>query len=72
MQFSVLPAATRKFYAPLETPTLAMAIVAENSGHGSAIAAPIAGSVLRRVFLPDTSSASRPPIVPAPADSVTD
>ena len=59
-------------FAPLETPTIAMAIVSENSGHGSAVAAPIAGYVLRKLFLPDTTGTLRPPAVTAPADTVTD
>ena len=59
-------------FAPLETPVLAMAIVSENSGHGSAVAAPIAGYVLRKRFLPDTTAAIRPPALTAPADTVTD
>jgi penicillin-binding protein 2 len=41
-------------YAPAEAPTIAMAFVVENSGHGGSIAAPIARQVLARIFLPDT------------------
>lgn len=41
-------------YAPADAPTIALAIVAENSGHGGTICAPIAGHVLRRLFLPDS------------------
>src|SRR5207245_2860112 len=59
-------------FAPLEAPTIAMAIVAENSGHGGAISAPIAGYVLRKLFLPDTTAAIRPPAVTAPADTIAD
>lgn len=60
-------------FAPMESPTVAMAIVAENSGHGGSIAAPIANHVLKRVFLADSTSA--PPVVPkvvSPADTVGD
>jgi penicillin-binding protein 2 len=39
-------------YAPADHPTIAMAIVAENSGHGGSVAAPIAGRVLTRLFAP--------------------
>ena len=31
-----------------------LAVVVENSGHGGSIAAPLAGEVLRRLFLPDS------------------
>ena len=51
-------------YAPAEHPTIAMAIVVENSGHGGSVAAPIAGRVLRRLFLPD-SLQTRVPVVAA-------
>jgi len=59
-------------YAPYDAPRLALAIVAENSGHGGSVAAPIAGHVLRRVLLGDsTHVAPRPPQRgSAPADSI--
>jgi penicillin-binding protein 2 len=41
-------------YAPAESPRIAMAVVIENSGHGGSVAAPIAGAVLRDMFLPDS------------------
>jgi penicillin-binding protein 2 len=41
-------------YAPADAPTIAMAFVIENSGHGGSIAAPRAGVVLRTLFLPDS------------------
>ena len=41
-------------YAPAEKPVIALAFVIENSGHGGSIAAPMAGLVLRRLFLPDS------------------
>jgi penicillin-binding protein 2 len=41
-------------FAPLENPTIALAIVAENSGHGSEWAAPVAGALFRYMFLPDS------------------
>jgi penicillin-binding protein 2 len=61
-------------FAPLEAPTIAMAIVAENSGHGSEWAAPVAGSLLRQVFLPDTGSvaAKAARVAPVPVDTTAD
>ncbi len=41
-------------YAPADTPRVAVAIVVENAGHGGSIAAPRAGEMLRRLFLPDS------------------
>jgi penicillin-binding protein 2 len=41
-------------YAPADKPTIAIAFVIENSGHGGSIAAPRAGQVLRTLFLPDS------------------
>jgi penicillin-binding protein 2 len=41
-------------YAPADNPTIALAFVVENSGHGGSIAAPRAGKVLQRVLLPDS------------------
>ncbi|HKQ56639.1 MAG TPA: penicillin-binding protein 2 [Candidatus Eisenbacteria bacterium] len=41
-------------YAPADRPTIAIAVVVENSGHGGSIAAPVAGAVLKRLFLPDS------------------
>ena len=41
-------------YAPAEAPTVAVAIVVENAGHGGSIAAPRAGAMLRALFLPDS------------------
>ena len=40
--------------APADDPTIVLAVVVENSGHGGSIAAPLAGEVLRRLFLPDS------------------
>lgn len=52
-------------YAPADNPTIALAIVAENSGHGGSICAPIAAHVLRRVLLRDSLATLPPPrIVP--------
>jgi penicillin-binding protein 2 len=61
-------------FAPMESPTIAMAIVAENSGHGSDWAAPVAGALLRQVFLPDSLGVSErsPRAVVAPVDSAAD
>jgi len=41
-------------YAPAEDPVIGLAFVIENSGHGGSVAAPMAGHVLRRLFLPDS------------------
>lgn len=41
-------------YAPAENPEIALAFVIENSGHGGSVAAPKAGRVLSRLFLPDS------------------
>ena len=41
-------------YAPADSPRVALAVVAENSGHGGSVAAPIAGRVLARLMLPDS------------------
>ena len=42
-------------YAPAERPTIALAFVIENSGHGGSVAAPMAGAVLRHLFAPDST-----------------
>jgi penicillin-binding protein 2 len=54
-------------YAPVDSPRVAVAIVVENAGHGGSIAAPRAGAMLRRLFLPD--SLQRPAVRRAPRDS---
>lgn len=36
--------------APLDNPVIAVAVVVENAGHGGAVAAPIAGDILRYYF----------------------
>ena len=41
-------------YAPAEKPVIGLAFVIENSGHGGSVAAPMAGAVLRRLFVPDS------------------
>ncbi|MEO5616454.1 MAG: penicillin-binding protein 2 [Candidatus Eisenbacteria bacterium] len=43
-------------YAPADSPTVAMAFVIENAGHGGSVAAPLAGQVLRRVLAHDTTA----------------
>jgi penicillin-binding protein 2 len=43
-------------YAPADHPTIAMAFVAENSGHGGSVCAPLAARVLRRMLLGDSLS----------------
>jgi penicillin-binding protein 2 len=47
-------------YAPVENPSVVLAFVIENSGHGGSIAAPMAGQVLARLFLPDTTHKATP------------
>ena len=37
-------------YAPAEKPQIAVAVIVENGGHGSSVAAPIAQQVLSRYF----------------------
>jgi penicillin-binding protein 2 len=62
-------------YAPVEQPTIALAIVVENSGHGGSIAAPLAGRVLRRLLLPDSLQAKvhiAAPVDTSAADSTGD
>ncbi len=51
-------------YAPADAPRIALAVVAENSGHGGSVAAPVAGHVLRRVLLGDSTRVA--PARPAP------
>lgn len=51
-------------YAPADHPTIAMAIVVENGGHGGSTCAPMAAHVLRAMFLPDSL---RPKVMPPPA-----
>ena len=53
-------------YAPTDHPVIAMAMVAENSGHGGTICAPLAARVLRAVLLGDSLAVVRNP---APRDT---
>jgi penicillin-binding protein 2 len=55
-------------YAPADHPTIALAFVVENSGHGGSVAAPLAGQALRRLFLPD-SLQGRVKVAAVPADT---
>ena len=55
-------------YAPADKPVIGLAFVIENSGHGGSIAAPKAGAVLRRLFLPDSLQREVKP-VPLAADT---
>jgi penicillin-binding protein 2 len=41
-------------YAPADHPQIAMAFVVENSGHGGTVCAPLAGRILRKLFVPDS------------------
>ena len=64
-------------YAPIDTPVIAMAVVAENSGHGGSISAPIAAHVIRRMLVKDSVAVAPPRLVvarrdPAAADTVGD
>jgi penicillin-binding protein 2 len=43
-------------YAPADKPTLAMAFVIENSGHGGSVAAPLAARVIRRAMGVDSTA----------------
>jgi penicillin-binding protein 2 len=54
-------------YAPVEAPEISIAIVVENGGHGGSAAAPRAGFVLRRLFVPDSLQGRFEP--PPPADT---
>jgi penicillin-binding protein 2 len=58
--------------APLDSPTIAIAVVAENAGHGGSVAAPIAGKVLAAYFHKDSLSvaaaAARSRVPPAEED----
>lgn len=56
-------------YAPADHPSIAMAFVIENSGHGGSIAAPMAGAVLRHLFAPDTVKAAAVAPAPVPLDT---
>lgn len=44
-------------FAPVDSPVVAVAVVVENAGHGGSVAAPRAGALLRRMFLPDSLQA---------------
>src|SRR5262245_5290350 len=62
-------------FAPMQSPTIALAVVAENCGHGSDWAAPVAGSLFRQIFLPDTNHVGNERVVrpiEAPVDSAAD
>jgi len=57
-------------YAPADRPTIALAIVAENSGHGGSVCAPIAAYTLKRVLLGDSLATAPPRLALTPADSL--
>ncbi len=59
-------------FAPAENPSIALAFVVENRGHGSTFAAPLAGRVLRRLFLPDSLQNRLPPVIVRPDTSGRD
>ncbi len=54
--------------APLDNPEICVAVVMENAGHGGSVAAPIAGKVLRRYFLGDSTNAPISPVAPEQGD----
>jgi penicillin-binding protein 2 len=56
-------------YAPADSPRVALAVVAENRGHGGSVAAPIAARVLSRMLLPDSLQNRVPPPRPVLPDS---
>jgi len=56
-------------YAPADSPRVAIAIVAENRGHGGTVAAPIAARVLTRMLLPDSLQNRLPPPRPVVPDT---
>ena len=41
-------------FAPVEEPRIAVAVIAENAGHGGTVAAPIARKVMDHYLLKDT------------------
>jgi penicillin-binding protein 2 len=57
-------------YAPADSPTVALAFVVENSGHGATIAAPKAAEVLTALFVPDSLRNKPKPRIAVPHDSV--
>jgi cell division protein FtsI/penicillin-binding protein 2 len=59
-------------YAPADSPRVALAVVAENRGHGGSVAAPIAARVLSRMLLPDSLQNRVPPPRPVQADSTAE
>jgi penicillin-binding protein 2 len=56
-------------YAPADNPSIVLAYVVENSGHGGSVAAPLAGRVLAKLFLPDSLQKTAAPPPPLPADT---
>jgi penicillin-binding protein 2 len=61
-------------YAPFARPEIVVAAIVENAGHGSEVAAPLCGEVMRKYFgLPPAGGARPRPVdslAQAPADSV--
>ena len=52
-------------FAPAEAPRIAVAVLVENGGGGSSVAAPVARAVIDAYLLP-TLMASADPVVSAP------
>ena len=44
-------------FAPADAPEIAVAVIAENGGHGGSVAAPIAGKIIRQ-YLEENSDAN--------------
>jgi penicillin-binding protein 2 len=59
-------------FAPADDPSIALAFVVENTGHGSTFAAPLAGKVLRRILLPDSLQNRLPPPIIRPDTTAHD
>ncbi len=59
-------------YAPVDSPRIAIAMVAENSGHGGSVCAPLVARVLRRVLLGDTVTVVRKPVAKRDSTAAAD
>lgn len=51
-------------FAPFEDPTIAVAAVVENAGHGGAVAAPLVQKVLKAHLTKETAMSNTPPFLP--------
>lgn len=48
-------------FAPEDRPTIAIAVLVENAGHGGEVAAPVAGKILRQALLPPAANPTATP-----------